>query len=1444
MMISVLGFGIPDDLSAQANATGAFEYVARVGTPDDGAQRLLIEGNRLFVANKFSGLQIIDITNMESPKILSRTPTVGQNNGLAKKENFVFIADIKAGLLVYDVTNQKKPKKVAEMEMPEKGEAWDVQIKGNYAFIAGGLAGLVVVDITDPISPKIASTLRYDREWDFSRQVSIAENTLYIADRRMGFHIVDISNPAVPNEIKRYSTEFANAVFSDNKYVYVADGPGGLLIIDVSDPVRPKKIADFKLPGHVNDVAKYDNYVYASVDDAGIRAIDVSNPSRPKFDARYDTPGQAFHVVKQDVMILVADLTSIMVMVHNKPPVIAKTGNKTVAENQTLEFKLKATDPDGNPIVFSGYFLPPGAEFNPKDSTFRWTPTFEQSGLYEGIIFGATEITRSKLFARDTISITVTHVNRAPSLPVTGNYTVDENKSLTYKINPPADPDKEDFGKLTVSLSNPPQGALFNPDSLSFTWIPTFEQSGEYSLNFTVKDPSGLTDTKQCVILVNHIDRPPVFADLEDQTTDENKALSFAVTANDPDKEDAGKIEYAALNLPPGASFERETRTFTWTPTYDQSGKYQGIYFIARDAEGLADTLTLAVTVNHVNRPPVLASVAAQTVDEVKLLTYRISAGDPDAEDAGKIKIEASGLPEGALFDAGKGQFTWTPTYEQSGDFVAVFKASDPSGATDELSVKITVNNINRPPTIAAIEAQITDENKDFTFVVPEGQDPDKEDAGKLTYSIERLPQGATFDATTRTVKWLPTYDQSGVYEGIKITVKDMAGLTASTTLKITVNHVNRPPVLDAVADASVDENKPITFVISGSDPDKEDAGKLTFTADGLPAGAAFDPISRRFTLTPTFDQSGTFTIKFTVTDPSKLSDIKSMALTVLNVNRLPKLAAIQVIAGEENKAVSIVIPEAEDADKEDAGKLVYKAESLPEGATFDAASRTISWTPTYEQSGNYSVKITVTDVGGLTDTKNQDIRISHVNRPPVMNAIADQTADEGKAVSFTVEVSDPDKEDANRLTVKAEGLPTGAVFTPINKTFAWTPNYEQAGEYTVTFTVNDGGGMSESKTAKIKVNNVNRKPALTLPLIPRSAENKLVSFALTATDPDKDDAGKLTFSADGLPSGAEVSSDGKFSWTPTFDQSGSYTITFKVKDAGGLEDTRPATLTIDNVNRPPKLEAVGNQTTDENKQLSFTVSAIDDDKTDKLTYTMTGAPVGVVISADGNFSWTPTYDQAGTYTITVKVTDGSLNSFDSKTVTITVANVNRPPKLDVATSQKVDEGKTLAFKVSFSDPDKEDAGKLVLSADGTPTGATFSAINGQFNWITNFESAGEYTVTFKVKDASGLEENKAVTITVANINRAPKLTALTPKTVKEGNELTFKLSATDPDTKDKLVYTMTGGPSGAELSSDGDFKWTPQAGQAGSYTVTFTVSDGTASDSKNATITVQKGSN
>ena len=77
--------------------------------------------------------------------------------------------------------------------------------------------------------------------------------------------------------------------------------------------------------------------------------------------------------------------------------------------------------------------------------------------------------------------------------------------------------------------------------------------------------------------------------------------------------------------------------------------------------------------------------------------------------------------------------------------------------------------------------------------------------------------------------------------------------------------------------------------------------------------------------------------------------------------------------------------------------------------------------------------------------------------------------------------------------------------------------------------------------------------------------EGNNLAFTLSATDSDGD---PLEFFAQGLPDGAFLDVDsGAFSWTPSYSQSGIFTVLFKVSD-GIAEDTQTVKITVQNVKR------------------------------------------------------------------------------------------------------------------------------------------------------------------------------------------------------------------------------------------------------------------------------------
>jgi len=161
--------------------------------------------------------------------------------------------------------------------------------------------------------------------------------------------------------------------------------------------------------------------------------------------------------------------------------------------------------------------------------------------------------------------------------------------------------------------------------------------------------------------------------------------------------------------------------------------------------------------------------------------------------------------------------------------------------------------------------------------------------------------------------------------------------------------------------------------------------------------------------------------------------------------------------------------------------------------------------------------------------------------------------------------------------------------------------------------------------------------------------ENQTLTFTIQATDIDND---TLTYSAENLPLNSSFNNQ-TFIFTPDYDQSGTYDITFTVSDEEDI-DQETITLSVYDVNRAPILNSIGNKSVDENQTLTFTISAEDPDN-DDLTYSVQNRPTNSSLT-NQTFTFTPDYTQSGTYDLTFVVSDGELT--DTETITLTVNNV------------------------------------------------------------------------------------------------------------------------------------------------------------------------------------------
>ncbi|MDD5672711.1 MAG: putative Ig domain-containing protein [Chitinivibrionales bacterium] len=269
---------------------------------------------------------------------------------------------------------------------------------------------------------------------------------------------------------------------------------------------------------------------------------------------------------------------------------------------------------------------------------------------------------------------------------------------------------------------------------------------------------------------------------------------------------------------------------------------------------------------------------------------------------------------------------------------------------------------------------------------------------------------------------------------------------------------------------------------------------------------------------------------------------------------------------------------------------------------------------------------------------------------------------------------------------------------------------------------------------------------------------NQNVSFQLVASDMDVSQV--LTFSMAHAPGGATLTGN-QFNWTPAYSQIGQYQVTFYVRDNGTPPKADSATITLSalKTNIAPVLANPGNKTINENQNLAFDLSATDING-DSIRYSMTTPPAGATLT-QAHFNWTPTYLQAGGYTVKFFVTDnGTPPMSDSQTIAITVNNVNVPPSLANPGNKTVNVNQLLQFSLSATDVDGDVIGYFL---SGAPPGANLAGAN--FTWTPTFQQAGSYTVKFYARDngTPPMSDSQSITISVtAAIPAVPVIAGVT----------------------------------------------------------------------------------
>ena len=318
-----------------------------------------------------------------------------------------------------------------------------------------------------------------------------------------------------------------------------------------------------------------------------------------------------------------------------------------------------------------------------------------------------------------------------------------------------------------------------------------------------------------------------------------------------------------------------------------------------------------------------------------------------------------------------------------------------------------------------------------------------------------------------------------------------------------------------------------------------------------------------------------------------------------------------------------------------------------------------------YASAGVYTITLTVKDNDGATSVSSSKTTVTAsdpiINQPPVADANGPYSGNTGTVISFSS--SGSSDSDGSIVSYKWTFGDWGSstLANPTHK-------YLLAGLYTVKLTVKDNDGYSASGTTYALITNPNTDPEPPPANEPPIADvngpytgitGKIVYFWSSGSyDPDGSIVSyKWTF-GDGGSSTSNVP-------THKYTSSGTYTVKLTVTDNDGAKVSTSTQAVIEDaptVNQPPHAECNGPYTAQVFWSVWFTSAGTYD-------------PDGHIASyhwafGDGRTSSSHSpphaYNQVGTYTVTLTVTDndGAID-VDTTTVRITIDDPDNPGMMD-----------------------------------------------------------------------------------------------------------------------------------------------------------------------------------
>ncbi|WP_286177822.1 beta strand repeat-containing protein [Rhodopirellula sp. JC639] len=940
----------------------------------------------------------------------------------------------------------------------------------------------------------------------------------------------------------------------------------------------------------------------------------------------------------------------------------------------------------------------------------------------------------------------------------------------------------------------------------------------------------------------------PTGISLSTDTINDSVAVGTTVgtfTTSDPD---SGDTHTYALVSGTGdtdnAAFTINGNALVTAQTFDASVQDSvTIRVRSTDSTGRSIERVLTLTVSHTNTAPTALAITDTTVDEdasVGSAVGTFSTTDADSGDTHTysiVSIDGSTTSTAFTISGDSLLVGAALDFETKSSYSVIVRSTDAGGLSVDQTFTITVADVNEAPTalalsnatvgagatagttVGTLSSTDVDAGDTFTYTLVSGTGDD--DNASFAISGDQLQTATTLDFSSQSSYSVRVRSTDSGGETFEQTFTITQGDSAPSEVTLSNDTVAENSASGTVVGdlQSTDSNPSDTHtytLVSGEGDD--DNASFTISAGQLLTAESFD-----------FESQDSYSIRVRSTDSSGLSVEQVLTISVTNVNEAATTVSLghSSVADGQPSGTTVGTLSSDDPDAGDT--LTYTLVS-GSGDT-DNASFTISgdqlqtaFAADQSTQSSYSIRVRVTDAGGLSTETSFTIDVTNENVAPTAVALSNATVAEDASIDDvigTFTTTDANSSDVFTYTlVSGTGDTDNASFAINGDTLTLNSalDFETKSSYSVRVRSTDPFGLFVEDVFQITVTDVNEAPdSLTIDSdqIDDGDPSGTTVGTLSSTDPDSGDTVTYTLVAgDGDSDNASFTISGSdlvTAFDADFFQKSSYSVRVQAEDAGGLTFQQILTITVAEPDSAPSAIALSANTVAENSAANTaigTLSSTDANASDTHTYTLVSGSgdtdnASFTISGDElQIVDVADFETQSSYAIRIRSTDSS-GLFVEETFTIDVTDVNEAPSTLTLSSSHVADGEvsgTVVGVLGNDDPDASDTLTYTLvSGTGDDDNAEFTISGDQL--LTAFSAdqstKSSYSIRVRVQDAGGLNTEATFTINVTESNVAPTAVALSQSAVDEDaavGSAVGTLTTTDANASDSHTYELVAG--------------------------------------------------